>query len=148
MAKLNKILENIRPRPRIVEIGGESFEFHQLTLADFAEIAEKTGVDLIQLLLRVGQTNDPGQLFSSKLLQYIFYLSLKRGNNDLAKEITPGAAAEIITYGLPGEKMSELLVWILSGNQVEQAAAGGKGKSVRRTSTGSSPSRPSDISTG
>jgi len=125
MGKLNKVLGNIRPKPKVVEIGGESFEFHQLTLADFVEIEKQTGVDLTTALVQAQKEGGAEKVFSSELINWVIYLSLKRGNSDLAKEISLGAAAEIATYGLTGEQLGEVLVWAIAGVSPSEAGDSG-----------------------
>lgn len=148
MAKLSKVLGQIKPRPKIIEIGGEPFEFHQLTLADFVEIEEKTGVDLTKEMLRARGGNNPEEVFSSKLINYIIYLSLKRGDSDLAKEMTLGAAAELVSYGMSGEQLGGVLIWAISGVTPDDEAGGGSGNTRLRESTGGSQSPPSSATTG
>ena len=125
MGKLNKVLGNIRPKPKVVEIGGEPFEFHQLTLADFVEIEKQTGVDLTTVLVQAQKEGGTEKVFSSELINWVIYLSLKRGTNDLAKEISLGAAAEIATYGLTGEQLGEVLVWAIAGVSPSEAGDSG-----------------------
>lgn len=141
MAKISKVLNQIRPKPKVIEIGGEPFEFYQLTLADFVEIADETGVDLTKAMLRA-QREGSDEIFTSKLINYIIYLSLRKGNSDFAKEITLGAAAELASYGLSGEQLGEVLVWAISGVS-PQEAQGDSGNAPRsRGSTGGSQSLP------
>ena len=124
MSSISKVLEQIRPTPKIIEIGGESFEFWQLTLEDFKAIDKETGVDLTREMLKASAASKPEVFFSSALILQIVYRSMKKSKSPLVRTLTPEQASEIITYGLKGDQLGEVLLWAISGTSAEDIGGG------------------------
>lgn len=124
MSSISKVLNDVRPDPLIVEIGGESFEFWPLTLIDFKEIAKETGVDLTREMLKASVSKSPEVFFSSDLILQIIHRSMVKSKAPIVKTLTLAQVSEIIAYGLKGDLLGQVLTWAISGTTPEEAGGG------------------------
>ena len=135
MAKgdLGAVLDSVRPKPIVEEMGGQEFEFWPLTLAEHAEIKKKTGKDLTQEMFRAKGSMD---FVDSELLLEALYRSMTKSKSETVKGMSREDAADLIQYGLGGfssTKIGEIFSFALSGKRPggeEEDDSGNESKSA------------------
>ena len=100
-----KDLKKYAGKPIVVD----GINFYPLSLNDYVEIEEQTGVDVTKEMMRGG---NPADMFSSKLIREILFRSIYRGDKAVTQEMVGDVS-------LKGQDLGRALSYALNGTEPE-----------------------------
>lgn len=112
--ELSLLLAKVREETKEVEVHGVKIKFSRLTLNDNVEIDKRLGINLFAEMVEAAKDNLVPKIWSYELQRLIFYYSLRKAYPEI-EETEVGELMSLFTQ----EQLSSLLVWIISGREVE-----------------------------
>jgi hypothetical protein len=114
-----KDLKKYAGKPIVID----EIDFYPLSLNDYVEINDETGVDVTKEMLRGG---NPVEMFSSALIREILFRSIVRGEKSVTRE-------QVGDLSLKGEDLGRALSYALNGTEPETGDGAGNAPEAQST---------------